>query len=296
MFLRQLPVLAGLLLILLAPFAALPGLVVAADPACPPPAAATAGATPVTTTFPEASFPDDNTKLTVLAAASLTDAFDEIGDLIEERFPNVSITIDSAGSQTLVTQLNQGARGDVLATADTSTMQQAQDDELIGGDPVIFIKNRLVIVTPPDNPAEIEGIDNLAGEDVRLVIAGEEVPAGRYAREAICAWAGEDSDILSAIGDNVVSEEVDVRSVLTKVLLGEADAGIVYASDATASDLGGSPLNVIAFPADVPTAVAYPIAPIAGGNTQAAQAFISFVLSEDGQQILERYGFVPVAS
>ncbi len=233
-------------------------------------------------------------ELTVFAATSLTDAYAEIGDAIEEQYPTVSVTIDTAGSQTLVTQLGAGAQADVLATANVTIMQRAQDEGLIEGEPVLFTANRLVIVTPPDNPAGIDGIDDLTGDDILLVIAGEEVPAGRYALRALCAWAGEGSDALAAIGDNVVSEEVDVRAVLTKVLLGEADAGIVYASDAAAADIAGNPVNVIEFPDGVPTMAAYPIAPVAGGNVEAAQAFIGFVLSDEGQQILERYGFRPV--
>lgn len=235
--------------------------------------------------------------ITVFAAASLTDAYAEIGDLIEEEHPNITITItiETAGSQTLVTQLGEGAQADVLATANTSTMRQAQEEGLVDGEPVIFTANRLVVVTPTDNPAGIEGIEDLTGDDIRLVIAGEEVPAGRYARQAICAWAGSDTEALTEIDDNVVSEEVDVRSVLTKVQLGEADAGIVYASDAAASEIAGTPVNVIEFPEDVPTAAVYPIAPVTGGNTEAADAFISFVLSDEGQRVLEEYGFQPVS-
>jgi molybdate transport system substrate-binding protein len=134
-------------------------------------------------------------------------------------------------------------------------------------------------------------IRDLTGNDLRLVIAGVEVPAGRYAHQAFCDWAGNDSDALAAIGENVVSEEVDVRGVMAKVQFGEADAGVVYASDAAASELAGVPLNVIEFPEDIWTLASYPIAPVTGGDHDAAQAFISFVLSEDGQNILERYGF-----
>ena len=266
---------------------------VAIDITCPPVPMAAAAATPQPSPLPETAFPEGDIEVTVFAAASLTDAYAEISDAIERRHPNVTVRVETAGSQTLVTQLSEGAGADILATADTISMRRAQEASLIAGEPAIFAANRLVIVTPPDNPAGIDGIEDLATDDVRLVIAAEEVPAGRYARGAICAWAGGDADAIAAIGDNVVSEEIDVRSVMTKVQLGEADAGVVYASDAMAAEMTGTPLNVIEFPEDIPTAAAYPIAAVEGGNVVAAQAFISFVLSDEGQQILEDYGFIP---
>jgi molybdate transport system substrate-binding protein len=265
----------------------------AVDLTCPPPETATTAASPVPSAAPDAAFPDGDVEITVFAAASLTDAYAEIVDAIEAAHPNVTIHVETAGSQTLVTQLTEGARADVLATANIETMRQAQSAGLIDGEPVIFAANRLVIVTPEDNPAGIEGIEDLTSDDVKLVIAGEAVPAGRYAREAICAWDGDDADAIAAIGDNVVSEEIDVRSVTTKVQLGEADAGIVYASDAAAARLAGTPLHVIEFPAGVPTAATYPITPVAGGNVEGAEAFIAFVLGPEGQSILEQYGFAP---
>jgi molybdate transport system substrate-binding protein len=149
-----------------------------------------------------------------------------------------------------------------------------------------------VIVTPRDNPARITSLDDLAGDGVKLVVANKDVPAGNYARKALCAYeeAGHDG-FSEAVLANVVSEEEDVRSVLTKVLLGEADAGIVYASDATASDLAGDSLNVIEFPEDVPVSATYPVAALAGGNEDLANAFISALLSPEGQAALAKYGF-----
>jgi molybdate transport system substrate-binding protein len=286
---RPRPTLALLLLIATLALPASPA--GAVDLACPPPA--TAEASRAVASASDVPFPESDIEITVFAAASLTDAYTGIVDAIEQQHPNVTVHVETAGSQTLVTQLTEGARADVLATANASTMRQAQDAGLIEGEPVVFAANRLVIVTPPDNPAGIAGIDDLAGDDIRLVIAAEDVPAGQYARQAICAWAGGDADTIAAIGDNVVSEEIDVRSVVTKVQIGEADAGIVYASDAAAAETAGSPLGVIAFPDGVPTAASYPIAPVAGGDVAAARAFIAFVLGPDGQQILADYGFAP---
>lgn len=277
--------------------------VTAAQIACEPatPAATTAAtlaeASPVASS--DASFPAGDGTLTVFAAASLTDAFAVIEGALERENDGLDIVVETAGSQTLVTQLQEGAQADVLATASGSTMTDAVESGLIAGEPVTFIGNRLVIVTPSDNPAGVEDIGGLTEPGLRLVVAGENVPAGRYAREAICAWAasGAAPDAAAdAIGGNVVSEEEDVRNVLAKVQLGEADAGIVYASDATASELAGTPLNVIEFPEGVPTTASYPIAATASGNQELANAFIAYILSPAGQAVLAEYGFSPVAT
>ena len=262
--------------------------------ACVDPVQGTPASTPASQPVPEGVFPDDGGELTVFAAASLTDAFHDIADVIMEQHPGVSITIETGGSQSLVTQLEEGARADVLATANTSTMDRAIESGLISGEPVVFTSNRLVIVTPPENPAAIEGIDDLANDGVRLVVANPEVPAGRYAAAAFCAYAGTNDspeEFIEAVNGNIVSEETDVRFVLTKVQLGEADAGVVYASDARASELSGVGLNVIEFPAGVPTRAAYPIAAVDGGQVEMANAFIAYVVSDEGQALLRRYGF-----
>jgi molybdate transport system substrate-binding protein len=239
-----------------------------------------------------APFPDDEGTLTVFAAASLTDAFDTFSASLEDAHPGLDIVIETAGSQTLVTQLQEGAEADVLATANASTMQTAVDSGLVVGEPVPFTGNRLVIVTPQDDPAGIGALDDLAGDDVRLVIANESVPAGNYARVALCAYEASGNDGFSeAVLGNVVSEEEDVRSVLTKVLLGEADAGIVYASDAVGSELAGSPVRVVEFPEGLPVSAAYPVAVVAGGNEELARAFIAALLGPEGQAVLKEYGF-----
>lgn len=266
------------------------------------PAATPAAATATTGTAKSASpvaaidatFPAGGGELTVFAAASLTDAFNEIKVDLEVRYPNLKITYQTAGSQELVTQLTEGARADVLATANTTTMEAAVDGGLISGPSVPFTGNHLVIVTPGDNPAGITSFDDLARSGVKLVVAGPTVPAGKYARQAICTYASgitAPAGFVDAIGGNVVSEEHDVRSVFAKVQLGEADAGIVYASDAVAAGLAGTKLNVIEFPLGVPTRASYPIAVVKGGNEDLAKAFIAYVLSPDGQKVLIHYGF-----
>ena len=272
--------------------AAVAAAAIACGPATPSPAVASPEAAPAVSS--DARFPDEGGSLTVFAAASLADAFNQIAIDLQEAHPNLTITFQTAGSQSLVTQLQEGARADVLATANTSTMQTAVDSGLIEGDPVPFTGNRLVIVTPKDNPARITSFDDLAKDGVRLVVAGPDVPAGKYAVNAICAHeANGVSGFADAVGANIVSEETDVRSVLAKVQLGEADAGIVYASDAVAAALAGNALNVIDFPASVPTTASYPIAAVVGGNTELARVFIAYVLSPEGQQVLVDYGFEP---
>ena len=250
---------------------------------------------PATPVALAAEFPEDGGDLTVFAAASLVDAFGEIVSDIQEANPNVSITVETAGSQALVTQLQEGASADVLATANTSTMTTAVESDLIDGDPLVFTGNRLVIVTPTDNPAGITSLDDLANDRVRVVLAAQEVPVGSYSRTSICTYVDSDAapeGFLDGFNANVVSEELDVRDVLAKIQLGEGDAGLVYASDAVAAEINGSPVEVVEFPEAVNVTAVYPIAPVAGGNTDLANAFIAYVLSPEGQAVLESYGFV----
>lgn len=257
-------------------------------------ATAESAATPEPVNFPVAEFPEEGGDVHIFAAASLTDAYNDIAQTLMDKNPTLNITIETAGSQTLVTQLEEGATADVLATANTSTMDRANESGLISGDRVMFTGNRLVIVTPSGNPAGIESIDDLAGDDISLVLANPEVPVGNYSMLAFCDYAnvgGGPEGFIDSINTNLVSEEPDVRHVLTKVQLGEADAGVVYASDATASMLSGVELEVIEFPDSVPTRAEYPVALVEGGNTELGTAFISFVLSDEGQEILAHYGF-----
>jgi molybdate transport system substrate-binding protein len=253
---------------------------------------ATPMATPEEIT-PYPSFPENGGEIRIMAAASLTDAFGEMESLLEERYSGLEITIETAGSQTLVAQLQQGAEADILATADTITMQSAVESSLVEGEPVAFAANRLVIAAPEGNPAGIASLDDLAG-DVTLVLPGAEVPAGAYGRTALCAHAAttDEADAwLEKVDANIVSEEPDVRHVVTKLILGEADAGIIYASDAVAVERAGTPLTIIELPDDTSPRATYPIAPVTDGNANLAHAFIGFLLSDEGQAILQDYGF-----
>lgn len=259
-------------------------------------ASAPAAATPVSNEGDPAAILSAEGSVTVFAAASLTDAFEEMKAELEAANPALAIAYNFGGSPALVTQLTQGAVADVFASANTAQMTAAQGAGVIAGDPVTFVRNRLALVTPPDNPAGIASPADLGNEGIRLVLAQPEVPAGRYAREAVCLMgadaAANGEDFVGRVAANVVSEEEDVRDALAKVQLGEADAGVVYVSDAASA---GDDVQVIPIPDAVNVVVAYPIAAVAGGDESIAGAFIAYLLGADGQAILQEYGFEPVA-
>lgn len=268
---------------------------------CPAPAAASASpaagmATAEAPAEAAAEFPADGGELTVFAAASLTDAFGDMKADLETAHPGLAVTYNFAGSQALVTQLNEGAEADVFASANNAQMTAAAENGSIAGDPVTFVRNQLAIVTPADNPAGIDAPADLGEEGIKLVLAQAEVPVGRYSRESVCLM-GQDTavfgeDFVGRVAGNVVSEEEDVRDVLAKVELGEADAGIVYVSDAA---FAGDEVQLIAIPADFNVIATYPIAEVNGGDAALADAFIAYVLSPEGQATLAEFGFEPVS-
>ncbi len=240
------------------------------------------------------AFPAEGGDLTVFAAASLTDAFEAIESELEAANPNLSITYNFGGSQALVTQLKEGAEADVFASANVAQMDVATEAGLVAGAPLPFTHNRLAIVTPAGNPAGIDTAADLGEEGILLVLAQPEVPAGRYARESVCLMATDPATygagFVERVAANVVSEEEDVRDVLAKVALGEADAGIVYVSDALAA---GDRVHVVDIPDAVNVIATYPVAVLAGGDEVLGSAFVAYLLSEEGQAMLERYGFQP---
>ena len=263
---------------------------------CPQPTAATMAATPPGTPVAAAhdpvAFPAEGGDLTVFAAASLTDAFEAIEQELEAAIPDFSITYNFGGSQALVTQLEEGAQADVFASANVAQMDAAIAAELVAGEPLTFARNRLAIVTPTGNPAAIERAADLGKEGILLVLAQPEVPAGRYARESVCLMAADTAaygaGFVERVAANIVSEEEDVRDVLAKVALGEADAGIVYVSDAVAA---GDQVQVVDIPDEVNVIATYPVAVLARGDEALGSAFVAYLLSEAGQAVLERYGF-----
>jgi molybdate transport system substrate-binding protein len=217
-------------------------------------------------------------EIKVFAAASLTAAFTELGRRYTAA-QGTKVTFNFAGSQALATQIGQGAPADVFASADLDNMAKVKD---LVGTPQSFASNRLAIVVEQGNPRGIRTLDDLAGGDVKVVLAAREVPAGRYAKQ-----------VLDRAGVKVtpVSQEDNVKAVVAKVSLGEADAGIVYATDVAA---GGARVEGVDIPREQNVVATYPIATVKAGKAQdAAQAFMDLVLSGQGQEVLHRYGFLP---
>jgi molybdate transport system substrate-binding protein len=228
----------------------------------------------------------NSASLTVSAAASLTAAFTDIGAAFEEENPGVTVTFSFGPSDGLATQIIEGAPVDVFASASPTWMDAVQDEGPGVSGRADFARNRLAIIVPIDNPAGIEGIDDLAEDDVQLVIAAEGVPAGDYARE-IFATAGISEEAMA----NVVSNAEDVSAVVTPVASGDADAGIVYVTDVT--DEVTDRVTLIEILDEVNVIATYPIAVITGSEeADVAQRFVDYVM-DDGQRTLAGYGFLP---
>jgi len=233
--------------------------------------------------------------LTVMAAASLTGAFEDLGSQFEADHPGVTLQFNFAGSQQLAQQLEQGALADVFASANPAQMNVVVETGRIARDaPKTFVQNRLVVVFPKDNPAGLAGLGDLANANLKLVFAAPEVPAGQYSLDFLDKAAAEGrygAGYKEKVLANVVSYEENVKSVLTKVALGEADGGIVYTSDVTGPDAGR--VGQIEIPEDLNVIATYPIAAIQDSpHPDEARQFVDFVLSSEGQAVLGRYGFM----
>ncbi|HSJ83725.1 MAG TPA: molybdate ABC transporter substrate-binding protein [Acidimicrobiia bacterium] len=222
------------------------------------------------------SRPDD---LFVSAAASLTDAFAEVGSAVEEANPGVRVLLNLGSSSSLRQQILEGAPVDVFASADTANMAQIVESGETAADPEIFARNTMQIAFPAGNPAGITGLGDFADEDLLIGLCAATAPCGAHAREVL-----ENAGVIPSIDSN----EPDVRALLNKVGSGELDAGIVYQTDVLSSgDVEG-----LAIPDDVNVIADYPIAVIVNGShPMAGSRFVEFVLSEGGQAILNRYGF-----
>jgi len=215
----------------------------------------------------------------VFAAASLTAAFSELGERFTAANGGAEVTFNFAGSQALATQIRQGAPAEVFASADLTNLEKVQD---LLGTPRNFASNRLQIVVERGNPRGVRGLDELANPDLKVVLAAPDVPAGKYAAEAL----GK-----ADVTVKPVSQEDNVKAVVTKVALGEADAGIVYVTDVAA---GGDKVEGVDIPQELNVTATYPIATVRQSKAQEqAQAFLDLVLSAEGQQVLKAHGFLP---
>jgi len=240
-------------------------------------------------TIPPAAAP---VEIVVFAASSLTQAFHSLANVFQAARPTVKVTFHFAGSPTLRTQLEQGAKADLLATADQRQMDLAAAAGVVEGRGVPFAGNSLVVITPADGTA-VRTLADLAKPGVKVVLGQPDVPVGLYARAALKAMetsAGSAAGYYHRVLANVVSQESNVRQVVAKVALGEADAGFVYRTD-IAGDLAAK-VQGIPLPAQVNPSAMYPIALTRHpANREAAQAFLEFILSADGQAVLASHGF-----
>lgn len=232
--------------------------------------------------------------ITVFAAASLSEAFQEIGKQVEREHPGWKVRFNFAGSNQLALQIEHGAKADVFASADQPWMQYLAERDRLTGDALIFARNRLVAIVPRTNPARITSLRDFARRGVKLALTGEVVPVGRYTREVLRRLSEKPEygeDFARRTLANLVSEEENVRAVVTKVQIGEVDAGFCYVSDAQGPV--GRYLRTFDIPEDVNVLAEYPIALLkSASSTDGAEAFINAVLSAEGQKILVRHGFL----
>ena len=239
-----------------------------------------------------------------MAASSLTDAFTEMGALFE-RLPGaatnggagVRVGLSFGASSQLRVQLEQGAPADVFESADATQMDLAVRAGLMRGTPVVFARNKLVVIVPRENRAGVMTLADLARPGLKVVSTAKEVPIGAYTLEALGKLSADGqygAGFTGRVLGNVVSEEGNVRQILTKVQLGEADAGFVYASDLTSS--GGAEVRTIEIPERYQPNAEHLMGVTRSARAPAlAQRFVEYVLSAAGQGVLKKYGFITLA-
>lgn len=237
--------------------------------------------------------PEETRTLTILAASSLTDAFGQLAGEFEERNPGVRVRISFGASSALLAQIQQGAPADVFASADEAKMRTAVDGGFVEGDPVVFARNRLIIVVPEGNPGEVRGYRDMADPGLKVVLAQEEVPVAEYAETSLEKASAEYGDGFAGdVLGNVVSREADVRASVNRVRLGDADAAFAYRSDVT-PDVRGD-VRTVEIPREFNVVAAYPIAALAGaGEPELARRWVEMVAGERGQEVLQKWGFEP---
>jgi molybdate transport system substrate-binding protein len=216
----------------------------------------------------------------VFAAASLTESFTQIAEGFEAANPNATVTLNFGASSALAQQIISGPPAGVFASASPATMAQVTGNGDADGEPTVFVRNRLEIAVPAGNPGDVSGLADFAEEDLTIALCAEQVPCGAAALRAFEA-AG-----ITPAPDTL---EQDVKATLTKVELGEVDAAVVYRTDVIAA---GDTVEGIEFPEAAEAVNDYPIVTLAAApNPEAAQAFVGYVLSEEGQQVLADAGF-----
>jgi molybdate transport system substrate-binding protein len=234
------------------------------------------GAAPAAPTSPTAR----SGTITVFAGSSLTDAFKKAGDELRLRNPGTDFIFNFGSSSTLATQITSGAPSDIFASADDTNMRKIVEARLNESPPALFVANRLQIAVATGNPKHISGLTDLAKPELVVVLAAPVVPAGKYALDALQK---------AGVTVTPASQEVDVRAVLNKVALGEADAGIVYVTDVKSA---GARVSGVEIPEQQQVIARYPIAVIKDTrNPRLARAFVDYLLSEDGQRLLSEFGF-----
>lgn len=276
-------------------FAAVIGLALAASMACSGAATPTPTATATSAAQNATASPTPaplTGKVTVFAASSLTEVFKKMAVDFQAKNSGVTVEFNFAASSALESQIEQSAPADIFASADTANMQKAQDKSLIDGAPATFARNLPVIVVPADNKAGVTTAKDLAKPGLKLVLAAQDVPIGNYARQVIDklnADAANGTGFKDAVTKNIVSNEANVRAVLSKIELGEADAGITYKTDALVS---GAKVKTVVIPDAANVIAVYPIGVVKGSkNATAAAAFIAYVRGADGQAALKAAGF-----
>ena len=232
----------------------------------------------------------EESALTVYAASSLTDAFGELKTNFEEEHPGTEVQLNFAGSSTLLTQLEQGAPADVFASADEAKMDDAVSDGLAQA-PQTFARNLLTVILPAGNPAGIASYRDLAKPGITLVLAQDGVPVAQYAKESLTkANAVYGSGFSERVLSNVLSREADVKAAANRVAVGDADATIVYTSDAT-PELRER-VETVEIPEELNVVATYPITVLEEARSpELAQQWVDLVLSDEGQRVLESYGF-----
>lgn len=248
--------------------------------------------TPTRTPIPR-EIPTSSPALAILAASSLTEVIPEIGAMFKQMHPTATLNYSFASSSILRTQLEQGARADIFASADDVQMDAAVKAGVIDGMPTQFGKNKLVLIIPKGNPGKISTLEDLRKPGLKLVLAAPEVPVGNYARQSIAKMAQDPAfgtGFAEAALKNIVSNEPNVRAVVSKVALGEADAGFCYMSDVNIAT--ALQLTVIPIPDQFNVIATYYIGVVKGSSEpDAAKAFIETITSEAGKQALRKYNF-----